>query len=570
METRPPNSVAPLPKNELARLRELDRYKVLDTPPEKKYDGITKAASLICGAPIALISLIDAKRQWFKSKTGLELSETPRDISFCQFALQGQEILIVEDTSKDERFQENPFVLGPPFIKFYAGAPLLTPSGIAVGTLCVFDTVPRGLDSKQLEALRALADSVIAYMELEANTRELIHAQAITLDLQKAREQFFVNMNHEFRTPVHGILGMVDLLHQTETNLIQSEYLDSVKESGEHLIRLINDVIDFSKAESGALVLSSIEFDLIELLRGIGSSAIKEAEKKKLTFSLNLPSDIERLEVRSDAGRVRQVVSNIISNALKFTERGKIVFSLENLSDSETYVRATLRIQDTGIGIARERIPDLFEAFSQLDSSNSRKYGGTGLGLALSKKICNALGWKINVESRVGEGSTFLLEIVLTKASIAGVSFTEGPKSNLPNRLDFSGYSTISILVAEDNPVNQKLISKMIERMGLACEVVSNGLEALAFWEKREIDLLLLDIQMPELSGLDTARILKLKPTSRKIPWIVAVTAHDSPEDREQCAKAGIDDYLGKPFRIEDLAEKILQYLRTAYLPFPS
>nr|WP_232225679.1 response regulator [Leptospira broomii] len=554
----------------MARLRELDRYKVLDTPPEKKYDGITKAASLICSAPIALISLIDANRQWFKSKTGLDVSETPRDISFCQFAIQGQEILIVEDTSKDERFQKNPLVSGSPFIKFYAGAPLLTPSGIAVGTLCVLDTVPRGLDSKQLEALRALADSVVAYMELEANTRELIHAQAITLDLQKAREQFFVNMNHEFRTPVHGILGMVDLLHQTETNQIQSEYLDSVKESGEHLIRLINDVIDFSKAESGALVLSSIEFNLIELLKEIGILAVKEAEKKKLTFSLNLPKDLERLEVRSDAGRIRQVISNMISNALKFTESGKIDFSLENLSISETHVRGTLRFQDTGIGIAQERIPDLFEAFSQLDSSNSRKYGGTGLGLALSKKICNALGWKINVESRVGEGSNFLLEIVLPKASAESVSFPTKPKSNLPNTLDFSGYSTICILVAEDNPVNQKLIRKMLERMGLSCEVVSNGLEALAFWEKREIDLLLLDIQMPELSGLDTARILKLKPTSRKIPWIVAVTAHDSPEDREHCAKAGIDDYLGKPFRIEDLAEKIRQYLRTAYLPFPS
>lgn len=379
METPSPYSVAPVPKNEMARLRELDRYKVLDTPPEKKYDGITKAASLICSAPIALISLIDANRQWFKSKTGLDVSETPRDISFCQFAIQGQEILIVEDTSKDERFQKNPLVSGSPFIKFYAGAPLLTPSGIAVGTLCVLDTVPRGLDSKQLEALRALADSVVAYMELEANTRELIHAQAITLDLQKAREQFFVNMNHEFRTPVHGILGMVDLLHQTETNQIQSEYLDSVKESGEHLIRLINDVIDFSKAESGALVLSSIEFNLIELLKEIGILAVKEAEKKKLTFSLNLPKDLERLEVRSDAGRIRQVISNMISNALKFTESGKIDFSLENLSISETHVRGTLRFQDTGIGIAQERIPDLFEAFSQLDSSNSRKYGGTGL-----------------------------------------------------------------------------------------------------------------------------------------------------------------------------------------------
>ncbi|TGK06468.1 GAF domain-containing sensor histidine kinase [Leptospira fletcheri] len=568
MDSPRPYSVAPLPANELSRLRELKKYDILDTPPEKKYDGITKAASLICGTPIALISLIDEKRQWFKSRVGLDTEETQREASFCQFALLGSDIYIVNDAAQDPKFEKNPSVLGPPYVRFYAGAPLMTPSGSVIGTLCVIDTVPKNLDPRQLEALRALADSVIAYMELEANSRELIRAQAVSLDLQKAREQFFVNMNHEFRTPVHGILGMVDLIRQTEIDRMQSEYLDSVQESGEHLIHLINDAIDFSKAESGTLVLSSLEFDLISLIREIATSAEKEAKQNGLKFVLNLPQGISELIVKSDPRRIQQVFSNLLSNALKFTEQGRIEFYFKEVSVSEKNVQGRIGVIDTGIGIAEKRILGLFEAFSQIDASISRKYGGTGLGLALCKKICDTLGWKIGAKSVLWQGSEFILEIDLPKATFPLRSGNQAERS-ISKITDFSGYSTTSILVAEDNPVNQKLIRRMLEQMGLSCEIVSNGLEVLAFWEKWEIDLLLLDIQMPELSGIDTARILKMKPSSRKIPWIIAVTAHDSPEDRAECAQAGIDDYLGKPFRIEELAEKIREYLRKAGLSLP-
>lgn len=561
MESSRPYAIAPPPPNEAERLKALERYRVMDTPPEEKYDAIVRAASLIFGTPIALITLIDSNRQWFKSKIGLEDQETPRETSFCQFALSQRNVLVVDDAEKDPRFKLNPLVTGSPFIRFYAGAPLVTPEGYVLGTLCVIDQKPRTIPNpSQLDALKALADSVVMYMELESKSKSLIEIQSSAIEFQTAKEQFFVNMNHEFRTPVHGILGMVDLLNQTPTVPPQGEYLEAIRQSGEHLIRLINDVIDFSKAQSGSLSFSSIEFDLISLLRNFAEGYEKEAAEKGLSLQVRLPKDISSLSIVSDPLRFRQILSNLVSNALKFTERGGVRIDLTVQSQSEGRMKAILSVRDTGIGIDSHRIPSLFEAFSQADHSSSRKYGGTGLGLAICKKICERLGWKIKVESEYRVGSNFILEFDTELASLT--ADLHSSKLVRERSLDFSAYSGLRILIAEDNPVNQKLLQKMLERMGLSSSIVANGLDALAFWEEREIDLLLLDIQMPELSGIETARILKKKPTTRKIPWIVAVTAHDSPEDRKACAEAGFDDYLGKPFRLEDLAERLREFLK--------
>ncbi|MEI7012232.1 hybrid sensor histidine kinase/response regulator [Leptospira licerasiae] len=559
-----PYSVAPISENEEERIKALKRYRILDTPSEEKYDGIVKAASLICGTPIALISLIDSERQWFKARMGLEVNETPRQISFCQFAVSENKALVVEDALNDPRFRQNPLVLNDPNIRFYAGAPLRTPDGYVLGTLCVIDTQPKKISEAEVKALEALANSVVSFMELDAKSQALIQLQSVALELQKAKEQFFINMNHELRTPVHGILGMVDLLRQTQNPELQREYLDSLTESSEHLIRLINDVIDFSKAESGSLHFSFKEFDMISLLEKYAEEASDKAFKKGLAFKTILPPARESIDVKSDSIRVRQVLSNLVSNALKFTEKGGITVELDLERETETDVTLTLSVKDTGIGIEENRIPTLFEAFSQTDISITRKYGGTGLGLSICKRICEALDWNISVQSESAQGSKFILEMTLPKADIS--EKVKIARSKSPINFDFSEHQDLKILVAEDNPVNQRLIQKMLEKLGLSCAIVSNGIDALAYWEEKDVDLLLLDIQMPELSGLETARILKKKPSLKKVPWIIAVTAHDSPEDRKACAEAGMDDYLGKPFRIEDLGERIQEFLKD----FPS
>ncbi|MEI1280076.1 response regulator [Leptospira venezuelensis] len=556
-----PYSVAPLPENEKDRVQALRRYRILDTPPEEKYDGIIKAASLICGTPMALVSLIDSERQWFKARMGLEVNETPRQISFCQFAVSENKALVVEDALNDPRFRQNPLVLNDPNIRFYAGAPLRTPDGYVLGTLCVIDTQPKKISEAEVKALEALANSVVSFMELDAKSQALIQLQSVALELQKAKEQFFINMNHELRTPVHGILGMVDLLHQTNNIELQKEYLGSLTESSEHLIRLINDVIDFSKAESGSLHFSFKEFDLITLLERYTEEASDKAFKKGLAFKTIFPPARESIDVKSDSIRVRQILSNLVSNALKFTEKGGITVELDVAKETETDITLSLSVKDTGIGIETNRIPILFEAFSQTDISISRKYGGTGLGLSICKRVCEALDWNISVESELGKGSKFVLEMTLQKANLSEkVKIAE---SKNRTNFNFSEHGDLKILVAEDNPVNQKLIQKMLEKLGLSCAVVSNGIDVLVYWEENDVDLLLLDIQMPELSGLEVARILKKKPSAKKVPWIIAVTAHDSTEDRRACAEAGMDDYLGKPFRIEDLGERIQEFLKT-------
>ncbi|MGJ4786690.1 hybrid sensor histidine kinase/response regulator [Leptospira koniambonensis] len=555
-----PYSVAPLPDNEEERVQALKRYRILDTPPEEKYDGIIKAASLICGTPIALVSLIDSERQWFKARMGLNATETPKQISFCQFAVSENKTFVVENALEDPRFSQNPLVLNDPNIRFYAGAPLRTPDGYVLGTLCVIDTKPKKLSEAEIQALEALATSVVSFMELDAKSQALIQLQSVALELQKAKEQFFINMNHELRTPVHGILGMVDLLHQTNNPDLQKEYLDSLTESSEHLIRLINDVIDFSKAESGSLHFSFKEFDLISLLERYAEEASDKAFKKGLAFKTILPPARESIDVKSDSIRVRQILSNLVSNALKFTEKGGITVELDIAKETETDITLSLSVKDTGIGIDANRIPTLFEAFSQTDLSISRKYGGTGLGLSICRRVCEALDWNISAESESGKGSKFVLEMTLPKANPAEKVKIAESKNRI--NFDFSEHGDLKILVAEDNQVNQRLIQKMLEKLGLSCSVVSNGIDALAFWEENDVDLLLLDIQMPELSGLEVSRILKKKPSTRKIPWIIAVTAHDSSEDRRACAEAGMDDYLGKPFRIEDLGERIQEFLK--------
>ncbi|TGL35079.1 GAF domain-containing sensor histidine kinase [Leptospira koniambonensis] len=555
-----PYSVAPLPDNEEERVQALKRYRILDTPPEEKYDGIIKAASLICGTPIALVSLIDSERQWFKARMGLNATETPKQISFCQFAVSENKTFVVENALEDPRFSQNPLVLNDPNIRFYAGAPLRTPDGYILGTLCVIDTKPKKLSEAEIQALEALATSVVSFMELDAKSQALIQLQSVALELQKAKEQFFINMNHELRTPVHGILGMVDLLHQTNNPDLQKEYLDSLTESSEHLIRLINDVIDFSKAESGSLHFSFKEFDLISLLERYAEEASDKAFKKGLAFKTILPPARESIDVKSDSIRVRQILSNLVSNALKFTEKGGVTVELELKQETETDITLSLSVKDTGIGIDANRIPTLFEAFSQTDLSISRKYGGTGLGLSICRRVCEALDWNISAESESGKGSKFVLEMTLPKANPAEKVKIAESKNRI--NFDFSEHGDLKILVAEDNQVNQRLIQKMLEKLGLSCSVVSNGIDALAFWEENGVDLLLLDIQMPELSGLEVSRILKKKPSTRKIPWIIAVTAHDSSEDRRACAEAGMDDYLGKPFRIEDLGERIQEFLK--------
>ncbi|WP_061224130.1 GAF domain-containing hybrid sensor histidine kinase/response regulator [Leptospira weilii] len=552
------NHSAPIPFNEKERLDALHSYQIINTIPEEKFDSLTQIAAYICDSPFVLISLIDTNRLWFKSKIGMNISEIPRDISFCQYTIIQDEIFEIENALKDERFQNNPFVLGPPYIRFYAGTPLKTPEGFNVGTLCVFDTEPKSLNSKQKMILKVLSNQVIANFELIKKNRELVLVHEKKEEFQKSKSQFFANMSHEIRTPVHGILGVTGLLSETKLQPEQKEYVDIIRRNGNLLLNLLNDILDFSKLESYHMKIEIIAFDLMDLLRDVFYLFETYAKRKNLEFKMvgDLPSS---LIISTDPNRLKQILVNLVSNAFKFTEKGSVSIEFEfDIKSDSKQCDIRIRVRDTGIGIPEQKLKELFQAYTQMDTSVSRKYGGTGLGLAISKGLAEMMNLKLTTQSVINRGSVFEISGRIPLAERSEVNFE--PKKLNP---DTNGTSIqdLRILVAEDNETNQMLIKKVLEKLGYEPVIVSNGIEALHHIETKGTDVFFLDIQMPELSGIETAKILTQHTNQSIRPYIIAMTANASQEDKEDCLASGINEYISKPFRKEEIADLLNHFI---------
>ncbi len=413
---------APSPADEIERLAALSEAAILDTPPEPAFDDLTRLAASICGTPIALVSLIDGDRQWFKSKIGLAASETPRDIAFCAHAILGDALFLVPDALEDERFADNPLVTGHPHVRFYAGAPLETAEGHNVGTLCVIDHLPRELDPEQRHALTALARQVAAQIDLRrVNQRlaklngELIararEAEAVVEQrkaVERLKDEFVSTVSHELRTPLTSIRGALGLLEGGVVGELPAEALEVVhiaRTNTDRLMRIINDILDLDKIEAGKLELSPRGVDVrrlvADLLEGLGPVA---AEAK-----VELRADVQgNVALVADEDRIAQVLTNLMSNALRYSPpEGQVELRVELAAGGR--VRFTVR--DRGPGIVESDIARLFGRFEQLDSGDRWRKGGTGLGLAISKAIVEQHGGTIGVASTIGQGSTFWFEL---------------------------------------------------------------------------------------------------------------------------------------------------------------
>jgi PAS domain S-box-containing protein len=605
----------------------LRQYEVLDSAPDKALDDLAAMAAEICGAPIALISLVDEHRVWFKAKFGTKKTQVPSKDAFCAYALTYSDIFTVADAKEDPRFAESPLAKDEG-VRFYLGLLLLSPEDVPLGTLCVMDRTPRTLTESQMRSLRVLADQVTTHLELGrqlaalrisqetfsrafenaaigmalvsldghwikvnealcdllgytlpelcaktvhdvthpddrelnlANARKLLEgeknfykmekryihkngshvwallsvsvvrdkknrcqyfvsqvedigeikqAMALQQELtqkaqaaEKAKSQFLATMSHEIRTPLNGVIGMASILADTTLNEMQRECVETINVSGESLLAVINDILDYSKIEAGRLELEKRAFNLQQCVEEAFDIFTIQIRAKKLEAVYLVAPDIPS-SLTGDATRLRQVLVNLIGNALKFTAKGEITVNVECQKKDETGHHLLFSVTDSGIGIPAEAAAKLFNAFQQVDTSTTRKFGGTGLGLAICKRLTTLMGGNIWVESTEGKGSTFHFTVVLQDAPAGEGDHSPSVSGRLESR---------TALIVDSHATNRRVLELQLKFWGMVALSASSGPEALAILEKRKFDVILIDLLMPKMDGVTLARKIRAK-----------------------------------------------------------
>ena len=394
-------------------------------------------------------------------------------------------------------------------------------------------------------------NAVIVLMDItDSKNKEkaIIEAKLVAETATKAKSEFLANMSHEIRTPLNGIVGMVDLTLLSGLNTEQKENLTIVKSCVTQLLHVINDILDFSKMEAGKLVVDNINFDIKVLFEETIKAHTPHAVEKGVQIRYDFPPSFSQYLI-GDPKRLLQILNNLLTNAIKFTDEGEVWVKAKTINTSGDFIEIQFLVEDTGIGISKENIDKLFKSFSQVDGSFTKKVGGTGLGLAISKQLCEIMGGRLWVESKIGLGSTFYFTLGFglgTKIDMKPLQITKVDKIK----------KSCNILLTEDDKVNQMVLTKLLEERGYSVDTANNGVEAIEMFEKKSYDVILMDIQMPLMDGVEATKRIRKMENGKNIP-IIAITAYALNGDREKFLSHGMDEYIAKPTKVNKLYSTI-------------
>jgi signal transduction histidine kinase len=548
-------------EKEVARLAAFESFAFMT---ETQSETLMEICQLACGlfeVAYAQVTLVGADRCYYLTRTVAQRSFA-REGSFTDRCFGNTDITIVPDALADARYADLP-AQSLHGARFYGAAPLLFAPGLSLGVMSIYDSKPH-LEFPDAERahFRRLAVLVVNELKRQRGLRDLkkreealTKARDAANAANQAKTAFLATMSHEIRTPLNGVLGMAQVMAGETLPEVQRERLEIIRQSGETLLALLNDILDLSKIEAGKLDLEKADFNMEALVRSTWSGFSALATQKGLAYELDIAPDAVGV-FHGDSIRLRQILSNLISNALKFTSHGAVTVKVWRDDGAMQFT-----VADTGIGIAQDALAKVFDKFVQADSSTTRRYGGTGLGLSICHQLARAMGGNIAVTSREGSGTTFHVSLPLPFVGQPQDAARRGASAGGAAAVTASD-SALRVLAAEDNEVNQRVLEAFLGQVGVKPVIVPNGRKAVEAWETGEWDMILMDIQMPELDGRQaTAAIRKREAeTGRARTPIIALSADVMSHQLAEYDGFDIDGVLAKPIDSALLFETVRRY----------
>lgn len=581
----------PVAAEDAERISKLKKYQVLNNNEEPAFARLTELAKLFFNMPVVAITFMDEETQYLKSVHGLDgICTTSRKVAICNYTVLSDEVLVLPDLTEDSRFRQNPLVTEAPYLRFYAGAPIIMHEDgktYRLGSLCLMDMqAHHDFTDKDADILAQFAAMAADALQLQDQQRHAKHANEM-------KSEFLANMSHEIRTPMNGIIGMVEMLAETKLSAEQQEYVDNIKVSNEHLLAIINGILDLSKVESGKMTIDSIPMNISSLCNEVVSLFAVKARQRGLTLDYHYTEALSPY-IKGDPVRIKQIMVNLVNNAIKFTrEGGRVTIDvkhMENNSCEDKYgnhksicshelqveqashyntddsgsvnhqdMTLCIEVTDTGVGIKPESLEAIFDAYDQANKSTHRLYGGTGLGLSVCKSLVELMGGYIEVDSAVGIGTTFT--VLLPLPPIDEAHYESWQDSNDFGMTEPSHELIGHILLVEDDSVNAMIAKKALNNSGHTVTHVTDGQQAIEVFalNPEQYDVILMDHHMPIMDGVQATIKLHELYDPQALPPIIALTANAMDGERKKYLDVGMQDYCTKPFKQEQL-NALVQY----------